>query len=117
MKTIGKKTLIEMMPLIKRISKNHGLKPYNMKDFKKIIEIIKKIKGLILILTFASCTHIESNNKHLLKESIYTVQDMRAWMIEDQQNEIINFDYAEYYIEYLGKVEDNLLKIENDGRF
>ena len=111
MKTIGNKTLIEMLPQIKKVAKKHNLKIHKMKDFKKIMKLL----GMFLVM--GSCTQVKNENKYLLKESIYTVQDMRAWMIEDQHNEIINFDYAEYYIEYLGKVEDNLIKIENDGRF
>ena len=102
MKSIGNKTLIEMLPQIKKVAKKHNLKTYKAKDFKKIVKLL----GVFVLMV--SC----SNKKdRLLYESIDTVQDMKGWMIQDKAYGIIDEDYADYYIEYLDDVEKNLIEI------
>ncbi len=103
MKTIGNKTLIEMLPQIKKVARKHNLKTYKAKDFKKIMKLL----GVLLLMV--SCN---SKKNRILDDSITTVKDMKEWMIQDQQNEIIDYDYAEYYIEYLDKVENDLIKLQ-----
>ncbi|MAO25170.1 MAG: hypothetical protein CMJ25_30885 [Phycisphaerae bacterium] len=103
MKTIGNKTLTEMLPQIKKVARKHNLKTYKAKDFKKIMKLL----GMLLLMV--SCN---SKKNRILDDSITTVKDMKEWMIQDQQNEIIDYDYAEYYIEYLDKVEKNLIEID-----
>ncbi len=103
MKTIGNKTLIEMLPQIKKVARKHNLKTYKAKDFKKIMKLL----GMLLLMV--SCN---SKKNRILDDSITTVKDMKEWMIQDQQNEIIDYDYAEYYIEYLDKVENDLIKLQ-----
>lgn len=103
MKTIGNKTLIEMLPQIKKVARKHNLKTYKAKDFKKIMKLL----GVLLLMV--SCN---SKKNRILDDSITTVKDMKEWMIQDQQNEIIDHDYAEYYIEYLDKVENDLIKLQ-----
>jgi hypothetical protein len=103
MKTIGNKTLIEMLPQIKKVARKHNLKTYKAKDFKKIMKLL----GVLLLMV--SCN---SKKNRILDDSITTIKDMKEWMIQDQQNEIIDYDYAEYYIEYLDKVENDLIKLQ-----
>jgi len=103
MKTIGNKTLIEMLPQIKKVARKHNLKTYKAKDFKKIMKLL----GVLLLMV--SCN---SKKNRILDDSITTVKDMKEWMIQDQQNEIIDYDYAEYYIQYLDKVENDLIKLQ-----
>tara|TARA_Y100000385_G_scaffold52814_1_gene50022 strand:+ start:2427 stop:2738 length:312 start_codon:yes stop_codon:yes gene_type:complete len=103
MKTIGNKTLTEMLPQIKKVARKHNLKTYKAKDFKKIMKLL----GMLLLMV--SCN---SKKNRILDDSITTVKDMKEWMIQDQQNEIIDYDYAEYYIEYLDKVENDLIKLQ-----
>lgn len=103
MKTIGNKTLIEMLPQIKKVARKHNLKTYKAKDFKKIMKLL----GILLLMV--SCN---SKKNRILDDSITTVKDMKEWMIQDQQNEIIDYDYAEYYIQYLDKVENDLIKLQ-----
>ena len=107
MKTIGNKTLVEMLPQIKKVAKKHNLKTYKLKDFKKIMKIL----GIFLLLV--SCTK-QNKNKRLLNETIDTVQDMKIWMLQDREDGIINEEYADYYVEYLTETEQNLIKIHHD---
>lgn len=102
MKSIGNKTLIEMLPQIKKVAKKHNLKTYNAKDFKKIVKLL----GVFVLMV--SCNN---HKDRLLDDSIDTVQDMKGWMIQDKEYGIIDEAYADYYIEYLDEVEKNLIEI------
>jgi len=104
MKSIGNKTLIEMLPQIKKVAKKHNLKTYKAKDFKKIVKLL----GVFVLMV--SCNNYKDR---LLDDSIDTVQDMKEWMIQDKEYGIVDEAYADYYIEYLDDVERNLIEINS----
>ena len=74
---------------------------------------MKKILIAVGALGVMSFTGNQLMNTFLLSEALNNVQDMREWMVEDQKQGIIEFDYAEYYIEYLNDTEDLLVEYYN----
>tara|TARA_R110002012_G_scaffold317281_1_gene533272 strand:- start:11 stop:262 length:252 start_codon:yes stop_codon:yes gene_type:complete len=74
---------------------------------------MKKILIAVGALGVMSFTSNQLMNTFLLSEALNNVQDMREWMVEDQKQGIIEFDYAEYYIEYLNNTEDLLVEYYN----
>ena len=74
---------------------------------------MKKIIIAVGALGVMSFTSNQLMNTFLLSEALNNVQDMREWMVEDQKQGIIEFDYAEYYIEYLNDTEDLLVEYYN----
>jgi len=74
---------------------------------------MKKILIAVGALGVMSFTSNQLMNTFLLSEALNNVQDMREWMVEDQKQGIIEFDYAEYYIEYLNETEDLLIEYYN----
>jgi len=74
---------------------------------------MKKLIIAIGALGVMSFTTNQLMNTFLLSEAINNVQDMKEWMKEDQKQGIIEFDYAEYYIEYLNETEDLLIEFHN----
>ena len=74
---------------------------------------MKKILIAVGALGVMSFTSNQLMNTFLLSEALNNVQDMREWMVEDQKQGIIEFDYAEYYIEYLNDTEDLLVEYYN----
>ncbi len=74
---------------------------------------MKKILIAVGALGVMSFTSNQLMNTFLLSEALNNVQDMREWMVEDQKQGIIEFDYAEYYIEYLNETEDLLVEYYN----
>ena len=74
---------------------------------------MKKILIAVGALGVMSFTSNQLMNTFLLSEALNNVQNMREWMVEDQKQGIIEFDYAEYYIEYLNETEDLLVEYYN----
>ncbi len=71
---------------------------------------MKKLIIPIVLLIGVSCsTQKETKIYQDFSEALNNIQDMREWMIEDQKQGIIDFDYAEYYIERLNESEDLLI--------
>ncbi len=76
---------------------------------------MKKILIAVGALGVMSFTSNQLMNTFLLAEAVINIQDMREWMVEDQKQGIIEFDYAEYYIEYLNETEDLLIEYYNSN--
>ncbi len=76
---------------------------------------MKKILIAVGALGVMSFTTNQLMNTFLLSEAVNNVQDMREWMKEDQKQGIIEFDYAEYYIERLNETEDLLIEYYNSN--
>ena len=74
---------------------------------------MKKILIAVGALGVMSFTSNQLMNTFLLSEALNNVQDMREWMVEDQKQGIIEFEYGEYYIEYLNETEDLLVEYYN----
>ena len=74
---------------------------------------MKKILIAIGALGVMSFTSNQLMNTFLLSEALNNVQNMREWMVEDQKQGIIEFEYGEYYIEYLNETEDLLVEYYN----
>jgi len=76
---------------------------------------MNKILIPIIALMGVSCASQKEFNqnafvsKYNFNEALTNIQDMKEWMIEDQNNGVIDSVYAEYYIEYLNASEDLLL--------
>jgi len=66
--------------------------------------------GALGVMSFTSN---QLMNTFLLSEALNNVQNMREWMVEDQKQGIIEFEYGEYYIEYLNETEDLLIEYYN----
>ena len=76
---------------------------------------MKKIILAVGALGVMSFTSNQLMNTFLLSEALNNVQDMREWMVEDQKQGIIEFEYGEYYIEYLNETEDLLIEYYNSN--
>ena len=74
---------------------------------------MKKIIIAVGALGVMSFTSNQLMNTFLLSEALNNVQNMREWMVEDQKQGIIEFEYGEYYIEYLNETEDLLIEYYN----
>ena len=74
---------------------------------------MKKIIIAVGALGVMSFTSNQLMNTFLLSEALNNVQNMREWMVEDQKQGIIEFEYGEYYIEYLNNTEDLLVEYYN----
>ena len=74
---------------------------------------MKKILIAVGALGVMSFTSNQLMNTFLLSEALNNVQNMREWMVEDQKQGIIEFEYGEYYIEYLNETEDLLIEYYN----
>ena len=74
---------------------------------------MKKILIAVGALGVISFTSNQLMNTFLLSEALNNVQNMREWMVEDQKQGIIEFEYGEYYIEYLNETEDLLVEFYN----
>ena len=74
---------------------------------------MKKILIAVGALGVMSFTSNQLMNTFLLSEALNNVQNMREWMVEDQKQGIIEFEYGEYYIEYLNETEDLLVEFYN----
>ena len=74
---------------------------------------MKKILIAVGALGVMSFTSNQLMNTFLLSEALNNVQNMREWMVEDQKQGIIEFEYGEYYIEYLNETEDLLVEYYN----
>ena len=74
---------------------------------------MKKILIAVGALGVMSFTSNQLMNTFLLSEAVNNIQDMREWMKEDQKQGIIEFHYAEYYIERLNETEDLLVEFYN----
>ena len=76
---------------------------------------MKKILIAVGALGVMSFTSNQIMNTFLLSEALNNVQDMREWMVEDQKQGIIEFEYGEYYIERLNETEDLLVEYYNSN--
>ena len=76
---------------------------------------MKKIIIAVGALGVMSFTRNQLMNTFLLSEALNNVQNMREWMVEDQKQGIIEFEYGEYYIEYLNETEDLLIEYYNSN--
>ena len=76
---------------------------------------MKKILIAVGALGVMSFTSNQLMNTFLLSEALNNVQNMREWMVEDQKQGIIEFEYGEYYIEYLNETEDLLIEYYNSN--
>lgn len=76
---------------------------------------MKKIIIAVGALGVMSFTSNQLMNTFLLSEALNNVQNMREWMVEDQKQGIIEFEYGEYYIEYLNETEDLLIEYYNSN--
>ena len=74
---------------------------------------MKKILIAVGALGVMSFTSNQLMNTFLLSEALNNVQNMKEWMVEDQKQGIIEFEYGEYYIEYLNETEDLLVEFYN----
>ena len=55
-------------------------------------------------------------NTYQLAEAINNVQDMKEWMIQDQQSGVIDSVYAEYYLQNLNETEWRLIEFVESNR-
>ena len=55
-------------------------------------------------------------NTYQLAEAIDNVQDMKEWMIQDQQSGVIDSVYAEYYLQNLNETEWKLMEFAESNR-
>jgi len=55
-------------------------------------------------------------NTYQLAEAIDNVQDMKEWMIQDQQSGVIDSVYAEYYLQSLNETEWRLIEFAESNR-
>ena len=55
-------------------------------------------------------------NTYQLAEAIDNVQDMKEWMIQDQQSGVIDPVYAEYYLQNLNETEWKLMEFAESNR-
>ena len=76
---------------------------------------MKKILIAVGALGVMSFTSNQLMNTFLLSEALNNVQNIREWMVEDQKQGIIEFEYGEYYIEYLNETEDLLIEYYNSN--
>ena len=76
---------------------------------------MKKILIAVGALGVMSFTSNQLMNTFLLSEALNNVQNMKEWMVEDQKQGIIEFEYGEYYIEYLNETEDLLIEYYNSN--
>ena len=76
---------------------------------------MKKILIAVGALGVMSFTSNQLMNTFLLSEALNNVQNMREWMVEDQKQGMIEFEYGEYYIEYLNETEDLLIEYYNSN--
>tara|TARA_R100000656_G_C3899167_1_gene118351 strand:+ start:34 stop:294 length:261 start_codon:yes stop_codon:yes gene_type:complete len=74
---------------------------------------MKEIIISIGMLTSMSCNQVDQDSLNQatiqLNTTIDNIQDMKEWMIEDQVSGHIEWEYAEYYIEYLNESEALLI--------
>ena len=64
---------------------------------------------MVLLIGVSCTTQKETVIYQDFSEALNNIQDMREWMIEDQNQGIIDSDYADYYIERLNESEDLLI--------
>ena len=74
---------------------------------------MKEIIISIGMLTSMSCNQVDQDSLHQatiqINTTIDNIQDMKEWMIEDQVSGYVEWEYAEYYIEYLNESENLLI--------
>jgi len=71
---------------------------------------MKKLIIGIGALGVMSFTTNQLINTFLLSEAINNVQDMKEWMVQDQESGVIDSVYAEYYLNTLNGTEDMLIE-------
>jgi hypothetical protein len=77
---------------------------------------MKKIMIAVGALGVMSFTTNQLMNTYQLSEAINNIQDMKEWMIQDQQSGVIDSIYAEYYLQSLNETEWKLIEFAESNR-